>query len=126
MHYNYKGWTYAVLIAIDQFGNAVGGGNPDSTISARVGYFSENTSRKKRPSKYAYWKTLEWIIDRAFYPLDGKGHCSKAEKADLHGRYERGNDITQFLLSVIVLIVCPFIAIVLLPLSPIFRSKRDI
>ena len=66
MHYKYKGWTLAVLIAIDQFGNAVGGGNPDSTISARVDHFSENTPREKHPSKYAYWKTLEWIIDLAF------------------------------------------------------------
>ena len=125
MHYKYKGWTLAVLIAIDQFGNAVGGGNPDSTISARVGFFSENTPREEHPSKYAYWKTLQWIIDRAFYPIDGAGHCSKAAAADIHGRYERGNDITQFVLSVIVFIVCPFIAIVLWLLSPIFRSKRN-
>lgn len=122
MNYEYQGWTLAVLIAVDQFGNALGGGNPDSTISARVGHFSENTSREQNPKKYAYWKTLEWIIDLAFYPLDGENHCRNAAQADMHGRYERGNDLTQFILSMIILIVCPLIAIVLWPLSPIFRS----
>ena len=123
MHYEYQGWTLAVLIAIDQFGNAIGGGNPDSTISARVGHFSEETSRKDPFHKYAYWKTLEWIIDFSFYPIDGADHCSKAAAADEHGRYERGNDITQFLLSMIIFIVCPLIAIVLWPLSLLFWSK---
>ena len=117
MHYEYKGWVLAVLIAVDQFGNAVGGGNPDSTISARVGHFAETAQRRR-----AYWKMLEWIIDLSFYPIDGARHCYNAWKADEHGRYERGNDITQFILRLIILIVCQFIALVLWPLSPIFRS----
>jgi len=124
MHYEYQGWTLAVLIAIDQLGNAIGGGNPDSTISARVGHFSEITSRKDFPVKYGYWKTLEWIIDFSFYPIDGARHCYQAATADIHGRFVRGNDITQFVLSMIIFIVCPLIAIVLWLLSPFFRSKR--
>ncbi len=126
MHYEYKGWTLAVLTAVDQFGNAVGGGNPDSTISARVGHFSDKTSREKNPQKYAYWKTLEWIIDRSFYPIDGENHCYNAAQADIHGRYEQGNDITQFVLSMIIFIICPFIAIALWLLSPIFWFLRYI
>jgi len=122
MHYKYQGWTLAVLIAVDQFGNAIGGENPDSTISARVGHFSEITSHKDFPKKHAYWKTLEWIIDFSFYPIDGERHYNNAAQADIHGRYVRGNDITQFLLSIIIFIVCPLIAIVLWPLSPLFRS----
>ncbi len=123
MHYEYKGWVFAVLIAIDQLGNAIGGGNPDSTVSARVGHFSKITTRVMSLPKYAYWKTLERIIDFAFYPIDGKNHCAKAAEADLHGRYERGNDITQILLSMIVAVVCLLIAVVLWPLSPLFQSK---
>ncbi len=124
MHYEYQGWTLAVLISIDQFGNAIGGGNPDSTISARVGHFSAITSRIDFPQKYTYWKTLEWLINLAFYPVDDASHCYNAWKADAHGRYERGNDRTQFLLSMIIFIICPLIAIVLWPLSPFFRSKQ--
>ena len=125
MHYEYQGWTLAVLIAIDQLGNAIGGGNPDSTISARVGHFANDTSGATSRSKRAYWKTLEKIIDFAFEPIDGKGHCKNAAAADHDGRYERGNDITQFILSMIIIIVCPFIAIVLWPLSLVipFRKK---
>ena len=123
MHYEYQGWTLAVLIAIDQLGNAIGGGNPDSTISARVGHFSEKTKREGPLTKYAYWRTLERIIDFAFYPIDGKDHCKNAASADEHGRYERGNDITQFILSIIIFVACPLIALVLWPLS-LFLWKK--
>ena len=125
MHYEYEGWTLAVLIAFDQFGNAVGGGNPDSTISARVGHFADDEFRPTSRSKRAYWKTLEWIIDLAFEPIDGKKHCYKAAKADIHGRYVRGNDVTQFILSMIILIVCPLIAIVLWPLSLVIPFREN-
>lgn len=30
-------WAYNVLIAFDQLGNALSGGNPDETISSRLG-----------------------------------------------------------------------------------------
>ena len=124
MQYEYRGWTLAVLIAVDQFGNAIGGGNPDSTISSRVGHFSAITTRIDSPKKYAYWKTLEWIIDLSFYPVDGASHCYKAWKADAHMRYRRGNDITQFSLSMIIFLLCPVIAMVLWPLAPFIRSWR--
>ena len=123
MHYEYQGWTLAVLIAIDQLGNAIGGGNPDSTISARVGHFSGKTKREGPRTKYVYWRTLERIIDFAFYPIDGKNHCKKAAAADEHGRYERGNDIAQFILSIIIFVACPIIALVLWPLS-LFLWKK--
>jgi len=35
MQHEYPSWPLAVLIAIDQLGNAITGGYPDSTISAR-------------------------------------------------------------------------------------------
>ena len=57
MAHEYKSWPVAVLVAIDQLGNAIAGGNPDSTISARVGFFSEMAKRGK-----SYWKGLESII----------------------------------------------------------------
>lgn len=70
MQQQYKNWPYAVLIAIDQLGNTLAGGHPDSTISARIGYFSENVCSVK-----VYWKNLERIIDFTFFPIDGPKHC---------------------------------------------------
>jgi hypothetical protein len=32
-----KRWAWSVLIALDQLGNALAGGNPDETISSRLG-----------------------------------------------------------------------------------------
>ena len=29
------------FVSIDQFGNVLAGGNPDNTISSRVGYYTE-------------------------------------------------------------------------------------
>ena len=74
MQHEYRSRPLAILIAIDQLGNAIAGGNPDSTISARVGYFSDKTLREKTLGRHAYWKGLERIIDFAFFPIDGEKH----------------------------------------------------
>ena len=60
MAHKYKNYPAAVMVAIDQLGNAITGGNPDSTVSARVGYFSVNATKRQ-----ALWKSLEAIIDYA-------------------------------------------------------------
>jgi len=41
-------WATGVLIGIDQLGNAIAGGNPDSTISARVGNFANKKTCSKK------------------------------------------------------------------------------
>lgn len=62
--------TYIVrlLIALDQLGNAVLLGNPDETISSRVGRHAVAGKR---------WAlACEWIIDRLFFALTGEwNHC---------------------------------------------------
>ncbi len=118
MAHEYKSWPVAVLVAIDQLGNAIAGGNPDSTISARVGYFSEMASRGK-----AYWKSLEAIIDFAFYPIDGPRHCYQAWQAE-DEHFWRGSDFMRFILSVIIIIACPVIAILLYILVLFIRPWR--
>jgi len=60
-----------VLIAVDQLGNAIAGGNQDATISGRVGYFASNANTTVR----LYWLLMQFIIDATFYPLDGFNHC---------------------------------------------------
>jgi hypothetical protein len=108
MELEYKSWPVAILTAIDQLGNAIARGYPDATISARVGHFSENANHGK-----AYWQALEKIIDFAFYPVDGPGHCKQATLADIHKRYRHGSDIGRAILGVFIIIICPVIAVVL-------------
>ena len=118
MQHEYRSRPLAILIAVDQLGNAIAGGNPDSTISARVGFFSAKALRGR-----AYWKGLERIIDFAFFPIDGEKHCYNAWKAD-DERYLRGSDFARVLLSMIIFLTCPVIAIVLRVLVLFFRSWR--
>ena len=98
-------YIYNVLISIDQFGNALTGGNPDCTISGRTGYFS----RHSIPQVRWFWLALEKVIDTTFYPFDGPGHCLQAyEKEKLNEFYElnsfRGPAL--FLLANVTLLSC--------------------
>jgi len=61
-------WIRGVLVAIDQLGNAIAGGNPDATISARTGYFANENPNK---TFIYYWRLMEAIINFAFYPVQG-------------------------------------------------------
>jgi len=109
--------TYAksVLIAIDQLGNAIAGGNPDCTISGRIGYYH---SISVVPYLW-YWSVLAFIVDITFYPFDGKGHCRQAyEKEQLNEFYELNSFklLALFVLTLIVLgsclIMCPLFWII--------------
>jgi hypothetical protein len=106
MAQEYKSWPVAVLVAIDQLGNAIAGGNPDA----------------KRAK--GYWKGLEKIIDFSFYPVDGPRHCYQAWQADKDELFKRGSDFTRVLLSVFIIIACPVIAIVLNVLVLFIRPWR--
>ena len=99
-----------VLISIDQLGNTICGGDPDSTISARVGYYAL-TSRSA--TKY-YWLVLQWIIDTTFWPVDGKGHCLQAFESDPEEAfYDNKGDFFRVLLSSIIVITCIPISVIL-------------
>ncbi len=119
MEQEYKSWPVAILIAIDQFGNAIARGYPDATISARVGYFSEYANHAR-----TYWQALEKIIDIAFKPVDGEGHCKQAMLADVNKRYRHGSDIGRAILGVFIIIICPIIAIVLRIFVLFYRPWR--
>ncbi len=97
------GWLKGVLVAIDQLGNAIAGGNPDVTISARTGYFANVFKTNLR----FYWKSLEYIIDFTFYPIDGPNHCYQAYLADKEEeKHKLGSDIMRLILSLITIIAC--------------------
>jgi hypothetical protein len=99
-----------VLVLIDQLGNALCGSNPDNTISARVGYFSEV---KRGASKY-FWKGLAKIINFTFWPIDGLNHCRQAFEADPEEAFNDDNgDVFRELMSIIIVGSCIPISIIL-------------
>jgi len=88
-----------LLISFDQLGNAIAGGNPDVTISARLYYLSD-----VREILIAKW--LMWLVDFVFYPVDGVGHCEKAYNQHENEVLRRGSDVA---LIVLCLITLPFL-----------------
>ena len=71
-----KNYIRNLLLSLDQFGNSVFAGNPDSTISARTGYFSA------RYPDSLFWTLQQEVINFAFRPIDGDNHCWDAWQAD--------------------------------------------
>ncbi len=63
-----KQWAWNVLVAIDQLGNALTGGDPDETISSR--------SAKQRAS-CRFCRFLCRLLDRV-----DPGHCDKSVESD--------------------------------------------
>lgn len=102
-------WPMNVLVAIDQLGNAVAGGNPDATISARVGYFSKNAPASIK----WYWQCLKAVIDFTFYPIDGPSHSLNALEKDKDERFIQGNDITRAILGLLVIVNSIHLALIL-------------
>ena len=60
-----KQYLWNLIIALDQLGNALLGGDPDETISARLG------RSQLRGSRYGHW--LAVLLDK----ID-PGHCRRA------------------------------------------------
>ena len=111
------GYVKNILVAIDQVGNAIAGGNPDCTISGRIGYFSYNS---KRPFVW-YWNLLAFIVDLTFYPFDDHKHCQQAYMSEkLNDFHYTDNIILLFLLSVITMGSC----LILIPINWTFYCIR--
>jgi len=106
---NYKmPYWFNVLVAIDQLGNAIADGNPDNTISARVGYFASAQHKSKiKP----YWKMLERIIDYTFEPVQGPGHCYNAWLAESDETDTQGTYIARIILGIFVAAGCILISL---------------
>ena len=98
-------WFWSFLVSLDQLGNTITGGNPDTTISGRVGY--QANSNFSTQSHYFWW-LLEGLIDFTFYPIDGNSHCLRQyqkEKADGE-RHQSGSNLAKFVLALLVVLVC--------------------
>ena len=63
-------WLRNVLIGLDQLGNAALRGNPDETISSRVG--------RAELAEKSWGVVCAWIIDGLFALLgEAPGHCRR-------------------------------------------------
>lgn len=101
-----------LFVSVDQLGNALAGGNPDNTISARIGYYNHYS---KNPTKTKwYWKGFQTIVDFTFRPVDGKGHCHEAfhnDAGEKFGAKTRNGGVA--FLAIFIIASCMLIAIVL-------------
>lgn len=106
------GYILNTLISIDQLGNVLAGGDPDNTISARVGFYNHHFPDEKKVT--FFWKAFEWIIDTTFWPVDGPDHCHEAYHNDAGEFFDTGTkDWAVALLSIFITFTCIFIAALL-------------
>lgn len=103
-----QGWFMNILVALDQLGNALSRGNPDNTISARIGYFNYGANFFDS----SYWKVIEKIVNFTFKPIDGIDHCKMAYYSDMDEEFVNVDYISDILLFFFVLGPC-------IPLIPI-------
>jgi hypothetical protein len=70
-----EGYVHRVLVALDQFGNVVLGGNPDETISAR----------SARAAERGNWlgKFMCWWLDKLQSNHGEKAECGDFERAEI-------------------------------------------
>jgi len=101
-------WLYGVLVGIDQLGNAAAWGNPDVTVSARVGH---NAKKIEGSTRY-YWLLMEMIINFAFYPVDGPDHCYQTYLGDADELHKQGSDIARALLGLFIIVACVPISLI--------------
>lgn len=101
-----------LLVSLDQLGNVLAGGNPDNTISARVGYYTEEYYK---PNEIPFqWKFLRSIIDFSFYPVDGAKHCKESYFNDAGEEFDKGtSDFAIAILAILIITSCIIIATLL-------------
>lgn len=76
---SFKHYAKNILIGLDQFGNTLTGGDPDETISSRLG-----KCHRGDYGRTLYIITyLPWLFTNClFYVFDGWGHCSQSIEDD--------------------------------------------
>ena len=115
-------WFMNILIAFDQLGNTFAKGNPDNTISARIGYFMHDKNGK--PTKY--WKLLENVVNFTFKPLDGIEHCFVAYCYDKDETFEEGDLFAKIVLFIFVVVFSiPFLIIIVYVIAFLFPKAKN-
>lgn len=73
-HPKLRRYRYALWIAQDQDVNVIFGGNPDITVSSKVGYMS---ARGSQTAKYME-KTIDWLF---YIAVGQENHCAASIEA---------------------------------------------
>jgi hypothetical protein len=74
-------YLWNILIAIDQFVNTICGGDPDETISSRLGKWAIDGENKSGIRRYIY-KVVNWIVE-----LFERDHFKKSIEEDEGSRH---------------------------------------
>lgn len=118
---HYKNYFVNVFYFADIFLNAVSGGHPDVTVSARTGRYAYYYGDRKNFAGW-FWRTLETIINKTFEPLDGPDHCYQAWQWTLDNiedkrgepvRLRQGPAIVFIPLMVVSTVACFFLFFIL-------------
>ena len=102
------------FVSIDQLGNVIAGGNPDNTISSRVGFYNNHNTASGEKVPWQ-WRLFQEIINFSFWPIDGKGHCHEAFHNEAGKDFDKNtkNILVAILAAVIIIPSCVFISILL-------------
>ena len=68
-----------VLVAIDQLFSTVLGGDPDETVSSRIGKAVRGDYGRFQS---VVLRPVMWLIDLIFLPFDGPNHCARRIEED--------------------------------------------
>lgn len=124
-------WWVNLFVSFDQLLNTFCGGEPDNTISARVGFFAREMEYDVpfKNFKKRYWKIIETIVDFTWKPVSRSNHCLEAYLADADEEY-KDNNWWVFLIpmSLLIFIICILLIIIFYPASFIwglFRFKKE-
>jgi len=79
-------WVLNILTSIDQLLNTIFGGDPDETVSSRLGKIEENYNGKIPWRRYPLAAFLTWALNK----ID-PGHCEKGIEDD-EGRHQLRRD----------------------------------
>tara|TARA_R110002167_G_scaffold188319_1_gene389830 strand:- start:13455 stop:13874 length:420 start_codon:yes stop_codon:yes gene_type:complete len=101
-------WAARFVRWVDQTGNFFANGDPDSTISARIGYHTR--PEVKHPGRFWLW--LRSVVDWSFMPWDGPFHCWQAYQYDRNERFRGVGIVSGLLMSAFVLLGCVAVVVV--------------
>lgn len=112
-------WLRNLFLSLDQLMNTLVGGNPDLSISARVGYHQAHSTN-------IWWSLLGDIIDSTFYPIDGDGHCLQAYHADNEDYSAQSiNPVAMVSLGIVIVISCVLLALPIVLISFFITKKSN-
>lgn len=90
-----------MFVVTDQWWNALGGGNVDTTISGRIHYNCINS-----PDESMFWQVCNAIVDDSFFYLDGYDHCYQAYNNDPGEIYEDARFFDKCILLTGIVVGC--------------------